>query len=86
MSGKDRVAAFVLGAQNLTRVTAPVDHGDAGLESLRRQVARKEPGRIYLVLRVLDRKGGLTKVGEPLARWHVGEGFVHEEGWWVSDD
>lgn len=82
MRDKRRIAAFVSGARNLTRVTAGATPDERGWEWLRQQVAAKKPGTYY-VFEVRDSTWQRAS-DDPIATWHVGEGFAHADGWWVS--
>lgn len=82
---KTRVAAFVSGPSgNVTRVTPAADDTAAGWEWLASLVRQKEPGRDYHICEVRDGARGLRRVGEAIGYWHVGDGFSHEEGWFVE--
>lgn len=82
-----QIAVFVDGDKNTTRVTVPHDFNEAGLESLARHIRRKAPGRDYDVHYVKDTRRGIKRSGDtPLYTWHVGDGFEHHEGWWISTD
>jgi hypothetical protein len=75
------VAVAVQGDRNFTRITSPAELNDATLDKLAQVVARKAPGRVYQLVRILNRKQ--WEKGDTLFTWHVGEGFEHSEGWWV---
>ena len=77
MERKNLVAVVVLGEQNATRVTVPANLSDATLDNFAKQVARKEPGRTYLVVPISDTRRGWkqTPDRDPLYEWYVGERF-----------
>lgn len=76
------IAVAVAGPQRLTRVTQAWPHSAETLEHFARAVAGKEPGRTYYVVEVDEATWGQRRK-DVLYSWHVGEGFAHEEGWWV---
>lgn len=78
-----QIAAFVAGPTNLTRITAAVPNTDDGLRRLAASVAAKEPGRAYYAFEV---RGSTWQraTDDPVAVWHVGEGFSHADGWWTT--
>lgn len=78
---KHRIAAARVGDKNTTIVTPHLDNTRENWERLAKQVARKEPAFYYL-FEVSAVTG--KKIGDPIAYWHVSEGFQHAEGWWVS--
>lgn len=78
------IAAFVVGKENVTRITRAYPLSDENLAHLRAIVATKAAGRTYYVMLVEDRLWKKRPGKDPLFYWHVGEGFTHEEGWWVD--
>lgn len=80
---KDMIAVAVVGPRNMTRVTQALPHSRESLERFAEAVAGKEPGREYYVVSVDEATWGQRRK-ERLYRWHVGEGFRHDEGWWVD--
>jgi len=81
----DLIAVAVAGPQRLTRITVALPRSAETLERFARAVARKQPGRIYYVVAVDEATWG-SRRKDVLYTWHVGEGFAHEEGWWVEWD
>lgn len=79
------VAVVVLGDAQLTRVTRPQPLSQATLDSFARQVGDKAPGRTYFVVDMSDTARGWkrTRGHDPLYVWWVGEGFSHDQGWWI---
>lgn len=78
------VAAFIVGEQNVTRITTAGPLNDATLDRLARYVATGKPWRTYYVMLVEDRLWKKRRGHDPLYVWHVGEGFEHADGWWVG--
>ena len=79
---RDPIALFTVGAERFTRLTSGRPNTEATLESMARIVAGKNPNKSYYVFEVRDSDWNRRRV--PLYVWHVGEGFAHEDGWWVD--
>lgn len=80
-----QVVVTVQGARNTSRLTFPALLNDANLTKLAQEVARKAPGRVYEVVEVRATARTFVKL-RTLYRWHVGDGFAHKDGWWVTVD
>jgi hypothetical protein len=77
------IAVVVSGPKNLTRISGAVPHSQKALDTFAALVAAKEPGRHYYVAAVDEQTWG-TRRKELMYSWHVGEGFTHDQGWWVD--
>lgn len=86
MSARQRVAVFVLGKVNTTRVTVPDHLSDRILDFFASSVARMDPARTYYIYRVAERTDKRLQGLDPLYVWYVGDGFDHSDGWWVKFD
>ena len=69
------VAVVVAGPRNRTRVTSIRPLGGETLDNFAKAVARKEPGRYYVI--EYSEHGQQRKKGDPLYAWHVSDGFGH---------
>lgn len=76
-------AVAVMGRRNFTRITPAYPMNDALLDSFAARVAKSSPKATYYIVEVdLITHGRRWKY--PVYRWHVGEGFEHKEGWWIT--
>jgi hypothetical protein len=79
---KKHVALTVRGDRNETRLTFPTVLDDGALERLAEIVRRKDPARVYYLVEMRGPRH--IQKGDTLYVWHVGDGFAHEDGWWVD--
>jgi hypothetical protein len=73
----EMVHLAVQGPRNITTIGVAGELSDETLEAFAGMVRDRRPGKRYYI--VTD-----TMPKQILYRWHVGEGFSHEEGWWIQ--
>ena len=73
----EMVHLAVQGPRNITTIGGAGELSNETLEAFAGMVRERRPGKRYYI--VTD-----TMPKQILYRWHVGEGFSHEEGWWIQ--
>lgn len=85
MKANTMVAVYVVGEENLTRITGIRPLCNETLGSFAKVAASRQPGRLYYVVECSER-GAQRRKGDPLYAWHVGDGFDHAAGWWTETE